>query len=286
MIIYKKYNRQELDLQYNNRFHVPDFENYLQRWENLSSNALNGHKAIKDIPYGAKSRECLDVFSSQTPFSKTLVFIHGGYWQRFDKSSFRFIATAFAGYGITTVLMNYPLSPGNSIDQIVESCCRAMEWIHHNIAALNGDAAQIYIAGHSAGAHLAAMLMTVEKGQSHKTSIRGICAISGLFNLIPLQLSNINDVLQMDQETAIRNSPAFKEPIELCPLLIAVGSAETNEFLDQSRELNNRWKNKTSSAELVIMAGLNHFSVLDSFCDATSVLHKSMCKLMKIQQNI
>jgi len=280
--MYKKYNQQELDLQYNNRFHVPDFENYLQRWENLSRNAREEYKVIKDIRYGDKSRECLDVVSPPTPFSKTLVFIHGGYWQRFDKSSFHFIAAAFAGYGITTVIINYPLAPDVLIDQIVESCRKAIDWICNNIAALNGDAAQMYIAGHSAGAHLAAMLMTVEEEQSHKTSIKGICAISGLFNLIPIQLSNINDVLQMDKETAIRNSPSFKRPVELCPLLIAVGGAETNEFLDQSRELRDKWKNKTRSAEFIVMPCLNHFSVLDSFCDVNSLLHKSMCKLMEI----
>lgn len=282
MIIYKKYNQQELDLQYNNRFHVPDFENYLQRWEYLSRDASKKYKVTKDIPYGDKSRECLDVFSSPHPLSKTLIFIHGGYWQRFDKSSFHFIAGAFAGYGITTVLINYPLALDASMDQIVESCREAIDWIYNNIAALNGNADQMYIAGHSAGAHLAAMLMTTEETQSHKTFIKGICTISGLFNLIPIQLSNINDVLQMDRETAIRNSPFFKEPDELCPLLIAVGGAETNEFSDQSRELYDKWKDKTSLEDLMVIPGLNHFSVLDSLCDANSLLHKLMCKLMKI----
>ncbi|MFC0772023.1 alpha/beta hydrolase [Terrimonas alba] len=282
MIVYKKYNRQELDLQYNNRFHVPDFEDYLQRWEKLSSDVLEKYKVIQNIPYGDKPRECLDIFSSPKPFSKTLVFIHGGYWQRFDKTLFHFIAGAFAGYGITTVLINYPLAPDVTIDQIVTSCSEAIGWINKNIASFNGDADQIYIAGHSAGAHLAAMLMTVEEKQNHKTSIKGVCALSGLFNLTPVQLSNINEVLKMDKETATRNSPVFKEPVEQCPLLIAVGGEETNEFLDQSMELDNKWKNKNSSTQLMVLPGLNHFSILDSFCDANSLSHQSMCKLMKM----
>jgi len=282
MIIYKKYDQRELDLQYNNRFHVPDFENYLQRWESLSSNVLKKYSVVQDIPYGDRCRECLDIFSSPSPLSKTLVFIHGGYWQRFDKSLFHFISAAFAGYEITTVLINYPLAPVVSMDQIVESCSEAIGWIDRNIASFNGDPDQMYVAGHSAGAHLAAMLMTAEEQQRHKASIKGVCAISGLFNLIPIQLSNINDVLQMDKETAIRNSPVFNDPVSSCPLLLAAGGAETNEFLDQSRELNDKWKNKTNSAKLMILPGLNHFSVLDSFCDANSLLHKSMCKLMKL----
>ena len=91
MFIYKKYNQQELDLQYNMRFHVPDFENSLQKWETLSRLAEKKYQLIKDIPYGNENRECLDIFPSEKQDSKTLIFIHGGYWQRFDKSNFYFI---------------------------------------------------------------------------------------------------------------------------------------------------------------------------------------------------
>lgn len=282
MIIYKKYNQQELDLQYNNRFHVPDFENYLQRWEKLSSDAGRKYGVIRGITYGDKAREYLDIFPSPNPLSKVLVFIHGGYWQRFDKSLFHFIAGSFTCYDITVVLINYPLAPDASMDQIVNSCSEAISWINKSIASFNGDPNQVYVAGHSAGGHLAAMIMTTEVAQRHNTSIKGICAISGLFNLIPIQLSNINDVLKMNKETAIRTSPGFKEPVASCPLLIAVGSEETNEFIDQSKTMNTEWQNKNVSTKLMILPGLNHFSVLDSFCDANSLLHKSMCKLMKI----
>jgi len=282
MMIYKKYNQEELDLQYNNRFHVPDFENYLQRWKKQSSDAAKRCKVVKDIRYCDNSRECLDIFPSLSSFSKTLVFIHGGYWQRFDKSSFHFIAGAFRDYRITTVLINYPLAPDVAMDDIVKSCSEAIKWVYDHIASFNGDPNQIYIAGHSAGAHLAAMVMTTEETKRHNTSIKGICAISGLFNLVPIQLSNINDVLRMDSQTAIRNSPAFKEPVVLCPLLIAVGGEETNEFIDQSKTMNAEWGNKNISTEIMILPGLNHFSVLDSFCDANSLLHKSVCKWMKI----
>ena len=282
MIIYKKYNQQELDLQYNNRFHVPDFENYLQGWETLSRQAEKKHRVIKNIPYGDASRECLDIFPSAKPASKTLIFIHGGYWQRFDKTSFHFIAGAFARYNITTVLINYPLVPVVSMDRLVKSCRKAVDWAYDNITHMNGDSNQIYIAGHSAGAHLAAMLMTREETHGKESLIKGVCAISGLFNLIPIQLSNINEGLQMDKDAAISNSPALKVPSILCPLLIAVGDAETNEFLDQSRELIKTWKNKIRSVELIEIPDLNHFSILDSIADPNSLLHKSITRLMKI----
>jgi arylformamidase len=282
MIIYKKYSQEQLDLQYNNRHHVPDFERSLQQWEKLSRLAEKEYKYENDILYGDEPRECLDIFPSSKPQSKTLVFIHGGYWQKFDKSSFHFIAGAFADYSITTVMINYPLIPFVSMDKLIISCRKALDWIKKNIAQYNGDPEQLFIAGHSAGAHIAVILMTGEKKINGYTGINGVFAISGIYNLIPIGLSNINDVLQMDRETAIRNSPVFKEPTEKCPLLLAAGSDETSEFLDQTRELYREWRNKHQSIEMMEITGLNHFTILDSIIDKQSVLHQSIFKQMKI----
>jgi arylformamidase len=282
MFIYKKYNQLELDLQYNIRFHVPDFENSLQQWETHSRHAEEKHKVIKDIPYGNEPRECLDIFPSAKPNSKTLVFIHGGYWQRFDKSNFHFIAGGFAKYEITTVLINYPLAPYASIDQIVASCRKAIDWVYKNIHQWNGDQKQIFLAGHSAGGHLSTMLMTKDKNQNEEMNIKGVCAISGLFNLIPVQYSYLNEVLKMDEEMATRNSPSELLPVENCPLIIAVGANETTEFFDQSRELFSNWKSKLSSLEYLEIPDLNHFTILNSIQDKNSLLLQSICRLMKI----
>ena len=282
MVIYKKYNQRELDLQFNNRFHVPDFKNYLQHWETLSRQTEKELKVIKDVPYGISIRECLDVYPSLQPGSKTLVFIHGGYWQRFDKLLFHFIAKTFYNYGVTTVLINYPLAPDVKMDEIVMSCSKAINWIHENIAMYNGSMNNIFIAGHSAGAHLAAMLLLQEHTQTNLHFIKGMCGISGLYNLVPIHLSNINDIVKLDREMTIDNSPALKEPGKICPVLLACGAEETAEFIEQSRQLKNNWQKKISSIELTEIADLNHFSILSSIIDAGSVLHQSVCNLMKI----
>ena len=282
MQIYKQYNQEQLNLQYNIRLDVPDFETYLEKWETRSRLAEKKFPVIKDIPYGNLPRECLDVFPSGFPGSKTLLFIHGGYWQRFDKSMFHFIAGAFANYGVTTVLMNYPLAPAATMDTIVASCQKALHWLQDNCIKLNGDPNQLFIAGHSAGAHLATMLLALEKPETSHPAVKGICAISGLFNLIPIQLSNINDVVQMNKEMAIKNSPAFLVPPESGILLLAVGEAETAEFKDQSRELYSNWKNRISSIEMLHVPGLHHLSIVDSIYDSSAALHTEMCKWMNI----
>ena len=271
MPVYKQYNQEELDLQYNNRYHVPDFETSLTSWETLSRQAEKKYRVIKDIPYGNMPRESLDVFPSPDPGSKTLIFIHGGYWQMFDKSSFHFVAGAFAEYGITTVLLNYPLAPFASMDQIVSSCRNAVHWLHKNLRQMNGDPAQIYVLGHSAGGHLAAMLMTTEDGRGNQYHLRGVCVMSGIFDLIPIQRARHQRGLADGFFNRNRNSPVQLTPAESCPLIIAVGTAETDEFKNQSSEIVHHWKNRSTPPELVQIPGLNHFTILDSLCHSDSI---------------
>jgi arylformamidase len=282
-MIYKQFDQAALNSQYNNRLHVPDFATYRERWDLFSRQTENELNPIKDLSYGSLPREQLDIYPSLDPSSKTLVFIHGGFWHRPGKEDFQFIAKAFRAYGITTVLINYPLAPEVSIDQIVASSRRAVDWLYHNLPEYNGDPAKLYISGYSAGAHLAAMLLTTDWKQFNLNAdlVKGACLISGIFNLIPIQLSDLNQVLQMDIEEALRNSPTQYKPSSQPPVSIIVGGDETNEFLDQSGELYSCWKDKIP-AELLPIEGLNHYSIMESTLDPGSPLHQAICRLMKI----
>lgn len=283
MLVYKGYDQAAMDRQYNNRLHVTDYAAYIERWEILSRQTEKEFPVVKNIPYGMLSREQLDIYPSLYPSSKTLVFIHGGYWHKFDKSSFQFVAKAFRNYGITTVLINYPLAPAASVDQIAASCRLAIQWLYRNISAHNGDPGHLYVAGHSAGGHLAAMLLATNWRHFNLETdvIKGVCVISGLFNLVPIMLSEINQVLKVDTETALRNSPVNLLPATQCSLSIVVGSNETNEFLDQSQELYTCWK-QSISAEIIQIPGLNHYSIVETMLDSQSCLHQAMLRLMKM----
>jgi arylformamidase len=282
-MVYKQFDQAALNSQYNNRLHVPDFAAHLERWDLLSRQTEKELNPIKDLSYGSFLHEELDIYPSQNPSSKTLVFIHGGYWHKWGKADFQFIAKAFRAYDITTVLIDYPLAPEVSMDQIVASCRQAVDWLYHNLPEFNSDPGQLYIAGHSAGAHLAAMLLITDwKLFNHATDlIKGASLISGLFNLIPICLSDINQVLHLSTEAALRNSPVQYMPASQCPMSIIVGGDETNEFLDQSRELYGCWKENTP-AEVMEIEGLNHYSIMETMLDPGSLLHQSMIRLMKI----
>lgn len=281
MLIYKQYDQAALDRQYNNRLHVPGFASYIERWKSLSRQTEKEFPVAKDIAYGELPREQLDIYPSPQPSSKTLIFIHGGYWQKFDKADFQFITRAFRADNVTTVIINYPLAPAVSIDQVVLSCRKSLQWLYKNIAGHNGDPNQLYVAGHSAGGHLAAMLLTTQWNAFNipTDAIKGVCAVSGIFNLEPIRLSDLNQVLGLDSATALRNSPVLLAPSVQCPLAIVAGADETDEFRDQGQELYSRWK-ETIPIEKIEVEGANHFSIVETMLDPGSDLCLVMRRIM------
>ncbi len=276
MIVYKQYDQSALDRQYNNRLQTPGYGSHLENYELESRKAEKGYTSIKDISYGKHPRELLDIYPSDKPDSKTLIFIHGGFWRSLDKSSFQFVAGAFHSYSVTTVLITYPLAPDATMDEIVASCHRALDWVYDNIGQYNGDPEQVYVAGHSAGGHLATMLLV---SGNHYRKIKGVCTLSALFNLIPIKLSELNYTLKMDEATALKNSPVRFHPEYKVPLLVAVGSEETEEFKAQSRELYDCWKDSVP-IQLMEIERANHYSIIEYFTDKKSHLHILMRAMM------
>jgi arylformamidase len=285
-MLYKNYDQEALDRQFNVRLHTPDFADYFEKWEQLSRQTEKKYPVVKDSAYGALPLERSDIYPSSQAHSKTLVFIHGGYWHLLDKSSFHFIADVFHADNITTVLLNYPLAPACSMDQIVLSCRKSIAWLYQNILKYNGDPNQIYIAGHSAGGHLAAMLMTTDWPQFNplvpENIIKGVCALSGLFNLKPIELCYLNTVLNLDGESVHRNSPINLQPLNVCPMVFAVGGAETNEFIDQSTEMAACWSEKDIDVILLLVPGKNHYSILDTITDKEAELQLGIRELLKL----
>jgi arylformamidase len=283
MPVYKNYSQEALDHQYNNRLNAPGFEYHLQQWELVSRDAECKYPLYKNISYGELAEEQLDIFPSTKPGAKTLVYIHGGYWHKHTRADFYLLAEAFHAYDITVVLVGYPLMPAFPIDRLVQSCRNAVSWVQQHIQAYNGDPQEVYIVGHSAGGHLAAMTAVADPllFPLH-TPVRAICAISGLYDLLPVQLSYVNKILQMDRATALHNSPQLLRPSPGCKILLAVGGNETDEYLAQSRGLFEQWSSPANASELLEIPGLDHFSILTSILDHSSLLHRAIKKLMQL----
>ncbi|MBR46570.1 MAG: esterase [Rhodospirillaceae bacterium] len=250
--------------EYNLRARHPDFETYFARWQEESDKARRDLPCNLSLPYGNGPNMTLDIFPQSQGLNPVCLFIHGGYWRAMDKELFSYPAIGLNEAGVVFISINYALAPTISLDGIVEQCREAVLWVHRNAEAYGGDPTRIHISGHSAGGHLTAMMLSTNWSERGATDIKlaGGIAISGMFDLVPLIKTSINDDINLDREAALRNSPITFLPKDCPPLIAAVGAGETDEFLRQSREYTEAWNDKDGHAQYLPVPSLHHFDVI------------------------
>ncbi|MGE5114999.1 MAG: alpha/beta hydrolase [Betaproteobacteria bacterium] len=265
-----------LDAQYNPRAAVPDHARFFERWRLDSARAREQADCLLDLAYGDTSAETLDVFRAAAPGAPILVFIHGGWWRAFDKSDHSFIAPPFVRAGASVVVPNYALCPAATIATIALQTARSLTWVFRHAARCHGDAQRIVVVGHSAGGHLAAMLLCCDwtrvGADLPPDLLRGALAISGVYDLEPLRRTPFLNVdLRLASDDVPRLSPAAF-PAPRVPLLAVVGALESEEFRRQNALIRAAW-GKAAVPVSEEIAGRHHFDVLDDLIDPAGRTH-------------
>ncbi|HVL36015.1 MAG TPA: alpha/beta hydrolase [Burkholderiales bacterium] len=273
--------------EYNNRELVPDHPEYFARWKESSARARGTMACHLDLRYGEMPGESLDLFPSRKGDGTCLMFIHGGYWRSLDKSDHSFLAPAWVDAGVSLAVVNYDLCPSVTMDEIVRQMLRASRWLWLHAEDYGMDQDRLYVGGHSAGGHLTAMLMCalwpVFDRRLPKDLWKGGLAISGLYDLRPLlEVEFLQADLRLDEQSALRLSPAFLPPATRAPVMTCVGGRESSEFLRQNAMLGERWR--AAFAGDIAMPQAHHFSVLDGLADQNSPLFAGARRLMKLDK--
>lgn len=272
------------DAQYNNRARVPEAATVLlPRWSAASALARDRMTCVLDEAYGDEPGETLDVFPARHDGAPVLVFIHGGYWRSLDKADHSFVAPAFVQAGAMVVVPNYALCPAVSIEQIALQTTRALAWAWREAPRFGGDRQRIVVVGHSAGGHLAAMLLACRwktVGDDLPTRlVHGALSISGLFDLEPIrQTPFLAPDLQLSPASVRRLSPAFF-PRPRGPLAALVGGLESEEFIRQNQLIRDQWGPSTVPV-CETLPGLNHFTVLHDLVDPAGRAHAHALRLL------
>lgn len=265
-----------LEQQYNNRARVPDYASHLQKWATASAHTRENAQCVLDLPYGDGPSETLDIFPTQVPNAPVLVYLHGGYWRALDKSDHSFVAPAFTAAGAMVVVPNYALAPAVSVEDITLQMARALEWTWRHAAEHGGDASRITVVGHSAGGHLAAMMLSCRWKQLADDLpaqlVQGALSLSGLYDLEPIRHTPFLQAdLRLTPASVKRLSPAFF-PRPKGKLVTLVGALESEEFLRQNQLIRDVW-GPTAVPVCEAVPGADHFTILRELVDPGSRVH-------------
>ncbi|MDX1403433.1 MAG: alpha/beta hydrolase [Woeseiaceae bacterium] len=267
MPVYSTFDQESLDREYSPSSLIDNRDVYLEQYANLSKAARDRdpRACTLDLQYGESAEETLDLFMPEKRDGAPLhVFVHGGFWHLLSKNESSFAAPMFQDRGSYFAALNYTLAPNKSLTGIVEETRLALSWLYRNADHWGYDRERIFLSGHSAGAHLA-MMMLVTDWQAFglpQELVKGVCAIGGVFDLEPVRLCYVNDIVGMDEDEAKRMSPVRHEIVNRCPVIFAYGDNETNEFKRQS----NDYARQLTDAGLTIccreIPDRNHFDIM------------------------
>jgi arylformamidase len=292
-VLYRDFaTQEELDAQYDLRAMFPDAASLYEAFCARESEKVREEMDHRlDVPFGPTRAEHSDVYpaAGEVRDAPVLIYVHGGFWVLRTSKEFGFVARGPVSEGVATVVTNYALSPEVTIDEIVRQTRTAIAWTYRNAESFGGAPERIHVAGHSAGGHLVAMLLSTDWEGVYglpANIIKSATAISGVFDLAPLPYTFLQPKLQLTWDQALRNSPILHLPDSQSgtpSLLVAYGELETDEFRRQSEEFFAAWRAKGLDGDLMVLPGKNHFDVIDGFLDAGSQLCSEILRRVCLQ---
>ena len=264
--------QRERDSAYNNTEAVPDSGALIEERNQASAPFRAAHASAVDLPYGATQREQWDLYPGGNPEAPTLVFIHGGYWQRNRREDFAALAEGALAMGWNVAICGYSLCPEVTMTRIAYQIHAALDWLSAE-GPKYGFSGPIVLTGWSAGGHLTAL------GAEHP-SVTAAIAISGIFDLGPIRDTYLNAALKLTDEEIIELSP-MRRPVVQKPMAIVYGGAELPELCRQSRDFHRLRAEAQAPGPLLPIPGADHFRVIEALRQPDGALLRLAAELLR-----
>jgi len=276
--VFRDYDQESLDAQYDPRTTVEDAAPFLAYYAEASARARSDLKTELDLAYGPSERQRMDLFLAGGENLPVVVFIHGGGWQRLTKAESAFAARCFTENGAHFIALDFDVLPHVTLHDMVRQVREGIAWIYRSISQYAGDHHRLVAVGHSSGAHLAGMLLA-EGWQGEfglpEDVVKGTTLISGLYDLEPVLLSSRSEYVILDKLGEQRLSP-LRQLGSHGSVIVCHSEYDTDEFVRQSTEMRKACAQRGILAASLEIEGRNHFDVVESLASPEGQLARAV----------
>ena len=235
----------------------------------------------RNVPYvdNALGKQQLDLYLPKDKKNfPVLVFIHGGGWNSGDKSLYQPIGAFLSRLGIGVAIPSYRLMPGTKYPAQIDDVAAAYAWVAKNIAERGGDVNRIFLAGHSAGGHLASLLALdpshLKKYEISPSSIRGVMSLSGVYD--------VNTLTQFgDKDIRKAASPMQYVRTDAPPFLVTFCEWDYPYLPYQARQFAASLKKSFVHTNLVYVPGLSHITEVLHMFDPEDITIKAVLQFIE-----
>ena len=250
----------DMDDRFANGEYIDGAADYPDRWNTQAVGFRNRVLAEIDVPYGPSPRQVMDIFHPHRLSKGLVVFVHGGYWRMFDKSSWSHLAAGPLAHGWAVAMPSYDLCPDVRISDITEQVTAAVRLAAARVPG------PIRLTGHSAGGQLVARLA----GMDWDGRLARVVPISPVTDLVPLMQTKMQDDFQLSADEAMAESPVDAAAPDV-PVTVWVGANERPVFIEQAQALGSAW-----GCSVTLAPDQHHFNVIDGLADADSPLTRAL----------
>lgn len=274
--VWLDYDQAGLDKAYDQAQYAPNMKGVVKRYSSRSERTRERLGQPKRVSYGDASTEGMDVFLAQGDKRPMQIFLHGGAWRAGLAKDYAFLAEPFVRQGahfLVPDFVNVTQTDGDLMP-LAEQVRRAVAWAYQHAESVGGDREQIYLSGHSSGAHLAAVVLTTDwtKYGLPKDAIKGAVLVSGMYDLRAPRLSSRSSYVRFTDEVEQALSPQRHLQQLNTPVVLIYGDQETPEFIRQSRDFAETLKQAGKPVQILAGADFNHFEIIETMADPYGVV--------------
>ncbi len=221
-----------------------------------------------DLPYGSEPSQNLDLYlppeANGKPFD-VIVFLYGGRWTYGMKEDYRFIGMTFAGRGFLVVIPDYRKYPQVRFPVFGQDSAKALAWVYDHIAEWNGNPARIHLMGHSAGAHLGALVAAdphylADEGKDRALTIHDFVGLAGPYAFTPDE-PDLEDMFGPPNNYPNMQVTTFIDGTQP-PMLLLYGDRDTAVKLANLEKLEHRITERGGCVQSIIYRGVDHTDLL------------------------